>query len=224
MSEEKRERIYLDPKLNTLPDYYDRDIVKVLTKNLKEAYVFWGISSQSFEKILNAFQCIREEIYFKLMINYKQEDKIQRHKEIYLPPFTNNWFLQFEQKIKNLKVEVVAYTKTGNTYSLLHSAEISIPNHKPSRVIHKDWIKPAWIKEHNLVEINGEILMQDGPPAKGDSFSADSTKSINESLSNEILDWNENVTFTWSDGSSGFMGSSGILASSSNHMRKSNEQ
>ena len=185
MSEVKRERIYLDPRLNILPDYYDRDIVKVLTKNLKEAYVFWGVSSQSFEKILNAFQCIKEEIYFKLLVNYKQEDKIQRHKEIYLPPFTNNWFLQFEQKIKNLKIEVVAYSKAGNTYSLLHSAEIS---------------------------------------PKGDSFSVDSAKSINESLSNEILDWNENVTFTWSDGSSGFMGSSGILASSSNHIRKSNEQ
>ena len=36
---------------------------------------------------------------------------------------------------------------------------------------------------------------------------------------NEGLDWHEGF-FTWSDGSSGFMGSSGIFASSSNHLRK----
>ena len=101
MNEVKKERIYLDPKLNTLPDYYNRDIVKVLTKNLKEAYIFWGVSSNSFEKILNAFVCKKEEVYFKLMVNYTQEDKVQRYKEIFLPPFTNNWFLQFDQRIKN---------------------------------------------------------------------------------------------------------------------------
>ena len=70
MNEVKKEKIYLDPKLNSLPDYYDRDIVKVLTKNLKEAYVFWGISSKSFEKILNAFNCSKEDVYFKLLVNY----------------------------------------------------------------------------------------------------------------------------------------------------------
>jgi hypothetical protein len=84
MNEGKKERIYLDPRLNTLPDYYDRDIVKVLTKNLKEAYVFWGVSSSSFNKILSAFNCEKNEVYFKLMVNYAQEDKVHRHKEIFL--------------------------------------------------------------------------------------------------------------------------------------------
>lgn len=220
MNEVKRERIYLDPKLNSLPDYYDRDIVKVLTKNLKEAYVFWGINSKSFEKILNAFNCSKEDVYFKLLVNYTQEDKIRRHKEIFLPPFTNNWFLEFEQRIKNLKVEIIAYSLGGHTYSLLHSAEISIPTHKPSHVLHKDWLKPAWIQQHNIIEVNGELHLQEGPRTQENKLSF---LEINSKMNSEAesLDWQEDY-FTWSDGSSGFMGSSGIFASSSNHMRKSN--
>lgn len=221
MNEGKKERIYLDPKLNTLPDYYDRDIVKVLTKNLKEAYVFWGISSNSFNKILSAFNCDKDQVYFKLMVNYAQEDKVHRHKEIFLPPFTNNWFLQFEQRIKNLKVEVIAYSQSGNTYSLLHSAEISIPNYKPSKVLHKDWLKSSWVEQHNIVEINGELHVQEGE-RKVDAGTAQGKLPLTP-IASESVEFQEGF-FTWSDGSSGFMGSSGIFASSSNHMRKSNEQ
>ena len=216
MNEGKKERIYLDPRLNTLPDYYDRDIVKVLTKNLKEAYVFWGISSNSFSKILNAFNCEKNEVYFKLMVNYAQEDKVHRHKEIFLPPFTNNWFLQFEQRIKNLKVEVIAYSQFGNTYSLLHSAELSIPNYRPSKVLHKDWLKATWIEQHHIVEVNGELQIQEGEK-KVDTGSA--VDKLHLTPTTDDVEWHDGF-FTWSDGSSGFMGSSGIFASSSNHMRK----
>ncbi|HMV42243.1 MAG TPA: DUF4912 domain-containing protein [Leptospiraceae bacterium] len=218
MTEEKKSRIYLDPKFDRLPDYYNRDIVKILTKNLKEAYVFWGISTESFKKILDTFNCSKNEVYFKLIVRYAQEDKIHRHKEIFLPPFTNNWFLEFDQRIKNLKVEVIAFSQAGHSYSLLHSAEISIPSHKPSKVLHRDWLKASWIKEFNLVDVNGEIHIQDGPKQEPNS----NTITINQSLSEE-LEWQEGF-FTWPDGSSGFMGSSGIFASSSNHMRKKNEQ
>jgi len=222
MNEVKKEKIYLDPKLNILPNYYDRDIVKVLTKNLKEAYVFWGISSKSFEKILNAFNCSREDVYFKLLVNYMQEDKVRRHKEIFLPPFTNNWFLEFEQRIKNLKVEIIAYSLGGSTYSLLHSAEISIPTHKPSNLLHKDWIAPAWVREKNIIEVNGELHLDEGPKNPNNNFNLSNTNSeMNQNSVDQDLEWQDGF-FTWSDGSSGFMGSSGILASSSNHMRKSN--
>lgn len=216
MNEAKKERIYLDPRLNALPDYYDRDIVKVLTKNLKEAYVFWGVSSSSFNKILTAFNCEKNEVYFKLVVNYATEDKVHRHKEIFLPPFTNNWFLQFDQRIKNLKLEVVAYSQFGNTYSLLHSAELSIPNYKPSKVLHKDWLKPSWIEHNDIIEVNGELHIQDGEK-KLDTGSALGKFKLAPTV-NDSLEWKEGF-FTWSDGSSGFMGSSGIFASSSNHLR-----
>jgi hypothetical protein len=218
MNESTKERIYLDPKLNTLPDYYDRDIVKVLTKNLKEVYAFWGISSSSFGKILNAFNCKKEEVFFKLIVDYMQEDKVRRHKEIFLPPFTNNWFLQFEKRIKNLKVEVIAYNQEGNTFSLLHSAEISIPSHKPSKILHKDWLKPSWVQNFNMVEINGEYHIKEGEKKKESENFEESESNV--TFLNSEEEWQEKF-FIWPDGSSGFMGSSGILASSSNHLRKS---
>ena len=223
MNEGMKKRIYLDPNLNRLSEYYDRDIVKVLSKNLKEAYLFWGISTKSFENILNTFECSKEEIFFKLLVNYRQEDKIQRHKEIFVPPFTNNWFLQFEQTIKSLKVEVIAYSHGGHNYSLLHSAEISVPSHKPSKILHKDWIKPGWVLNIYVVEFNGVIHLQDGPKTDQNNFLNSEDSNFNNLTSDELPEWHEGF-FVWPDGSSGFMGSSGIFASSSNHMRKSNEQ
>ncbi|HNF16184.1 MAG TPA: hypothetical protein PK453_21160, partial [Leptospiraceae bacterium] len=34
--------IYLEEAMNRIPEYYDRDIIKILLKNPKEAFVFWG--------------------------------------------------------------------------------------------------------------------------------------------------------------------------------------
>jgi hypothetical protein len=43
--------IYHEPQINSLLGYYGRDIIKVLSKNPKEIFVFWGISEDSFSKI-----------------------------------------------------------------------------------------------------------------------------------------------------------------------------
>lgn len=210
---EKRARIYLDPIMNNLREYYDRDIVKILTKNLKEVFVFWGISSQSFDNILKVLNVsTREEVHFKLLVKYKKEDKqypIQNF--IHLPPFTNNWYLKFDERVRNLKVELVAFNDNGSFYSLLHSAEISTPSPKPSLVVHRDWVKPSWIryglvKEHE----NGEFRLDEEKIEQ--YFSG--TLEVPEG---EVL---IPVQFTFFDGSSGFLGSSGFIGASNNNFSR----
>ena len=49
-TETKGSVIYNEPEKNTLPVYYGRDIIKVLTKNPKEVYIFWGISEDAHRK------------------------------------------------------------------------------------------------------------------------------------------------------------------------------
>ncbi|MCB1180116.1 MAG: hypothetical protein KDK36_21235, partial [Leptospiraceae bacterium] len=61
----EKTEIYLEPKMDQIPEYYDRDIIKVLTKNPKEIYVFWGISLNTFENIKNFFGLEESKIHYK---------------------------------------------------------------------------------------------------------------------------------------------------------------
>ena len=64
--------------------------------------------------------------------------------------------------------------------------------------------------------MNGELQIQEGEK-KVDTGSA--IDKLHLTPTSDDIEWQDGF-FTWSDGSSGFMGSSGIFASSSNHMRK----
>lgn len=148
MEEAKLEKgIYLEPEMENLPVYYDRDIIKVLTKNPKEVMVLWGISLESFQKIKNFFQCDESKIHYKLYIRYVGEDKNTYFQKIYLPPFSSSYVVKFLNPVRNLRVEVLSYNENGQIYSLMHSAHINLPTHKPSLKVHKDWINPKWVEE-----------------------------------------------------------------------------
>ncbi|MCB1190858.1 MAG: DUF4912 domain-containing protein [Leptospiraceae bacterium] len=152
----KRSRIYQDLVFNYLPDYYNRDILKILIKNPKEAFAFWGISSGSFESIKKALNTDLNDVYLKLILYYTNTEKHHIDKVIDLPPFTNNFLIKFDEPIKNLKAEIAAYNKYGQYYVLLQSALINMPSSRPSMEFHKDWISERWLNEGLLEEQEGE--------------------------------------------------------------------
>jgi hypothetical protein len=196
-------KIYFDAKFNSLPTYYNRDIVKVFLVNPKCIYVMWGISQESFDKLCEVLNCKREELRFRLLIHYKTEDKSVTSRTITLPPFTTNWFVDFLEKARDIKAELIAYNEIGNTYSLLHSAQIHLPSKKPSINVSPDWIHPSWQYYAQVTQVENEYFLTE----KKESTTVDYHLK-------EPTEQNPFLPVTLADGSSGFMGSSGNLSSS----------
>jgi len=146
--------IYLEPEIENLPTYYDRDIVKILTKNPKEVFIFWGISSSTLQKIRDFFGG-EQNLDFKLYLRYVDDQKHAHFQEILLPPFTTSYVVKFLEPVHNLRAEILAYNSRGE-YSLMYSAHINMPNYRPSVKIHRDWINPRWFQEGILHQLEGD--------------------------------------------------------------------
>lgn len=159
MDEGILKNFYLDKKIDILPSYYNRDIIKILIVNPKSIYILWGISEASYSKISESFHCKLSDINFTLAIHYKTENKVQKTKLIELPAFTNNWFVNLEEKAKEIKAEIFAKSNQGNTYSLLHSAEIHLPSKKQSLQIHQEWIHPNWLEYSAEIKIGDDVFL-----------------------------------------------------------------
>ncbi len=141
----KKIRIYEDPTLENLPDFYDRDIVKILQKNPNEAYLFWEISKATFEKVLKSLGSEEKDIYLKLLVNFKNTS--QHFQEIKIPPFTNNWYLKFDFPAKHLVIEICVVGPDGRFVSLLKSAAINLPPNSPSTTVDLEWVHEKWLDE-----------------------------------------------------------------------------
>lgn len=196
--------IYNEPKLNSLPGYYGRDIIKVLSKNPREVVIFWGISEQSFSMIASFFKANLEDIHYKLYVRYTNEAKHTQFLEVYLQPFTTSYVLKFDSPVKNLRVEVIAFNSFGNIYSLMHSAHVNTPINKPSIHVHHEWIHPKWIQHGNYLEkVEENLIIRSG---------GQSSEYLPEEIFTPV--WESTVLY---DGSSGFSSHS---IPSSIHKRK----
>ncbi len=191
-TETKGSGIYNEPDKNTLPVYYGRDIIKVLTKNPKEVYIFWGISEESFGKIKVFFNVSLEDIRYKLHVRFSDENKHSHFMEVYLPPFTVSYLVKFDYPVKNLRVEIIAYSSAGTTYSFLHSAHINMPINKPSQYVHKEWIHPKWVQEGYIEKVEDNYIIK--------SFTGSSKFNPEIEEENWLPDWESKVLY---DGSSG---------------------
>ncbi|HMV78701.1 MAG TPA: DUF4912 domain-containing protein [Leptospiraceae bacterium] len=136
--------IYLEEAMNRIPEYYDRDIIKILLKNPKEAFVFWGISLDSYKKIEDYFGKSRNEIRYKLFVRYLDESKTPHFQEILLAPYAQSYVIKFLGPVKNLRAEISAYVEQEGEYTMMHSAAIHLPRNRPSHLFHKDWLDPRF--------------------------------------------------------------------------------
>lgn len=188
---DEKNGIYKESQMNSLQGYYGRDIIKVLSKNPKEVFIFWGISEESFSTIKSFFQTPLEEIQYKLHVRYLDETKHTQFLEVHLPPFTTSYVLKFDSTVKNLRVEVIAFNSSGSTYSLMHSAHVNTPVNRPSPYVHHEWIHPKWIEHGNYIEKQDELFLIKAVNYTSGEFSIEESAPI----------WESTILF---DGSSGF--------------------
>lgn len=191
------DKIYFSKELNQLPNYYNRDLIKVLFVNPKTIFLLWGISSNTYKKLENDFNTSSEKIQFELLIHFKDENKKNHTKKISLPPFSTNWFHDFKELVSEVKAEISAYINFGNSISILQSYQISIPSKKPSHQISHDWIHPAWLEFSKTETKSGETYL-----IPKENFQDNNS----EYKSNETNPFFENKIFQ-SDGNSGFLSS-----------------
>lgn len=154
-------RIYQDTKLELLPDFYDRDILKVLIRNPREAFAFWAVSTETLKNMMTELKATQEEIHYKLIVQYNREDKHLVEFEVLLEPFTSTYLIKFQERIHNLKVEFSGFTKNGEYFVLFHSSILTLPPNQPSNKVSKEWLNPNWYHELGLVEeSSGEPIAQ----------------------------------------------------------------
>jgi hypothetical protein len=199
-------KIYNSPDNKRLPNYYDRDIVKILVRNPIEAFAFWGISSKTFQNVQSLLKTAMEEVFLKLHIKFFDEHSHFRENIITLPPFTDNWLMRFESPPHNLQVEIVALNSHGNYHSILTSAQVTLPKNRPSIHVDKIWVSPKWIADGAVTETQ----------------SGDWVLSKPTGLQNSVPATGKFVgVFT---GSSGHLGSSEKFAGSSEKFQGSSEK
>ena len=200
-------KFYSNLSNKRLPNYYDRDIVKILVRNPIEAFAFWGISSKTFQNVQSFLKTSMEEVFLKLHIKFFDEHSHFRENIITLPPYTDNWLMRFESPPHNLQVELVALNNHGNYMSILTSAQVILPKNRPSIHVDKIWVSPKWISEGAVTETQ----------------SGDWVLSKPTGLQNSVPATGKFVG-VFTTGSSGNLGSSEKFAGSSEKFAGSSEQ
>ncbi|MCB1160070.1 MAG: DUF4912 domain-containing protein, partial [Leptospiraceae bacterium] len=177
-----------------------RDVVKILVKNPTEAYCFWSMSKITLDKIQKSLNSKLEEVALKLNVSYEKKGT-SVEEVIDLPPFTNNWTLNFDASPKNLQVQLLVFNKRGEHLILLNSAIISLPEPRPSDIIDSDWTNSEWDTPSTETTTSEE-------PAK---TSQNAEEKVEQVKKGGII-----------GGSSGFIGSSDNFIGSSGNLFKGN--
>ncbi|WP_411822154.1 hypothetical protein [Leptospira sp. 'Mane'] len=143
--------IYNDPKfLKPIPPV-EKDLVKVLVRNPREAFVFWNFDPKtigSLPKELGAPSL--DQIHFKLRIQYSKET-IAKEDWYDLSAFTSSYYCKWDSPVNEIDASVFAFfgdrsffcleAKTGNLPGAFESFQLD------EKWIHPNWIEWGWVKQ-----------------------------------------------------------------------------
>lgn len=137
-------KIYEDEKFQKPLGSPITDIIKILTKNPWEAFIFWNINPDTFQKSLDHFQTSNESVKMEICLDYNDISGVK--KSIYIPihPLSNNYYYKFESPAFNLKALIYANHNEGR-FLLFDSAQVSLPSEKASFQFDEQWINQEWI-------------------------------------------------------------------------------
>lgn len=144
--EEKPYKIYEDPNLLKTPSFPEKDIIKILTRNPLEVFIFWNISPSTFEKSIHYFQADPNQIGLELQLEYNDDSGKPISTKIPIHPLSKNYFCRFPSPVKNLRATLYAIC-FGNYYILFNSHYVDLPSNKPSDIWDEAWIHPHWIEK-----------------------------------------------------------------------------
>lgn len=181
--------IYLDEKIQQPLRTPGKDIIKILTRNPYEAYIFWNVLPGTYDKALQFFQQESTHVGLEILLEYSLPDGNQHSQRISVHPLSQNYFCRFLGHVSHLKVSLFAVS-VDRSYMLFNSSPVDLPEDKPSNEWDEAWIHPEWLAQ--------------GFFTKGE----DGKYRLREGISMESM---PNEKF---QGSSGFVGSSGNSISS----------
>jgi hypothetical protein len=155
-------RIYENPDFQKPLNYPPHDLIKILTRNPLEAYIFWNILPGTFQKCLDFFQSQAEHIQLEIHLEYNSLEGDKQTRIIQIHPLSTNYYCQFPHPVNHLKAALFA-VQNGRTYLLFHSAQVSLPSEKVSMVWDENWAHPEWIEKGYLIKgADGKYYLKEG--------------------------------------------------------------
>ncbi|TGN11748.1 hypothetical protein [Leptospira ilyithenensis] len=143
--------IYNDPKfLKPIPPV-EKDLVKVLVRNPKEAFVFWNFDPERFSSLpIELGAPSMEQVHFKLRVQYKKESGFAEDWHD-LSAFTSSYYCKWDVSVKEINASLFAFfgeksffcleTKTGDLPKATESFLLD------EKWIHPNWAESGWIKK-----------------------------------------------------------------------------
>ncbi|WP_083930026.1 hypothetical protein [Leptospira yanagawae] len=148
-------KIYNDSKFTKHPTYPTNDLVKVLVRSPKEAFVFWKFSPTTLEKITNDLDVpSTNRLKFRLKVEYQNVFGSDRVEWYDLPPFTESYYLKFMFPVRNVQCKLYVSNGTKEIPSL-HATGKDLPQGTESFRLDKEWIHPKWVEDGLVVESPG---------------------------------------------------------------------
>jgi len=154
--------IYTDQELQRPLQPPNKDIIKILTRNPFEVFIFWNILPSTFQRSIDFFNVEKERIGLELVLEYNTEAGNPVVQKIAIHPLSQNYFCRFLNPVLNLRVTL--YAVSGGRYFLLfNSGSVDLPSNKPSTVWDEEWIHPEWIEKGYLVRnAEGRYVLAEG--------------------------------------------------------------
>jgi hypothetical protein len=190
--------VYTDESLQMPLKHPKKDIIKILSRNPWEAYIFWNLMPVTFQKALDYFQRESSTVGLELALEYHSMDGKIHVQRVSIHPLSQNYYCRFPGAVSNFKATLYAVSG-GRSYLLFDTNPIDLPEDKPSEIWDEEWVHPEWVKTGILVRgKDGKYRLAQG------HFSSELEGGLIQS-----------------DGSSGFMGSSGRVGSSGSSSSRS---
>lgn len=159
-------KIYNDSNFTKHPTFPSMDLVKVLVRSPKEAFVFWKFSSETMERITKELESPNTEgLKFRLKVEYQNVFGSDRVEWMELLPFTESYYMKFMFPVRH--VQCTIFVSFGEKeIPTLHATGKDLPQGTESFRLDKEWIHPKWVEAGLVVESpGGEFYFRDEDPS-----------------------------------------------------------
>lgn len=143
--------IYTDTKIQKPLQNPGKDIIKVLIRNSYEAYIFWNILPDTYNKAVDYFSKPTDELELELKLEYSVGNGDKFHRSIRIHPLSQNYFCRFLGPVNYLKAYLLVVNE-GKYFTLFDSSHVSLPREKPADFWDEDWLNPEWIEKGYLIK------------------------------------------------------------------------
>ncbi|TGK78581.1 hypothetical protein EHQ24_18720 [Leptospira noumeaensis] len=156
--------IYNDSKFTKHPEFPSEDLIRVLVRTPKEAFVFWKFSETTLKNLLVDLDSPTTDGFrFRLKVEYKNIFGSERTEIYDLAPFTESYYLKFMFPVREIQTSILVSSEKKEV-STLHSSGKDLPGGTESFRLDKEWIHPQWITMGLVAKSVGsdEYYVKDG--------------------------------------------------------------